>query len=138
MNFIGENLLPGQIGYFLITLAFVGSIVAAIAFFASNGAKDETQKNSWFRIAKWSYVVSSLSVIGIIACLYYILYNHLFEYEYVWKHSDRSLQPEYIFSSLWEGQEGSFLLWAFWHAVRVEPRLTQHLLVDATYILHHV
>ncbi len=117
MNFIGENLLPGQIGYFLITLAFVGSIVAAIAFFASNGAKDETQKNSWFRIAKWSYVVSSLSVIGIIACLYYILYNHLFEYEYAWKHSDRSLQPEYIFSSLWEGQEGSFLLWAFWHAV---------------------
>ena len=41
----------------------------------------------------------------------------MFEYEYAWKHSDRSLQPEYIFSSLWEGQEGSFLLWAFWHAV---------------------
>ena len=44
MNFIGENLLPGQIGYFLTTLAFTGSIVAAIAFFKSNAAKQENEK----------------------------------------------------------------------------------------------
>ncbi len=117
MNFIGENLLPGQIGYFLITLAFTGSIVAAIAFFKSNAEKDALLKNSWFNIAKWSYLAASVSIVGIILCLLYILFNHLFEYEYAWKHSDRSLQMEYILSSLWEGQEGSFLLWAFWHAV---------------------
>lgn len=117
MNFIGEHLLPGQIGYFLITLAFIGSIVSAVAFFKANASKNENEKNSWYKLAKISFLTVSFSIVAVIATLYFILYNHLFEYEYAWKHSDRSLPPEYIFSSLWEGQEGSFLLWAFWHAV---------------------
>lgn len=117
MNFIGEHLLPGQIGYFLITIAFVGSLVAAISFFKANGAKNDLEKNSWYRIGKISFSVVSLSIIGIISLLIYILFNRFFEYEYAWKHSDLSLQTEYVFSALWEGQEGSFLLWAFWHAI---------------------
>jgi cytochrome c-type biogenesis protein CcmF len=32
-------------------------------------------------------------------------------------HSDKSLQPEYLLSCFWEGQEGSFMLWSFWHSV---------------------
>jgi cytochrome c-type biogenesis protein CcmF len=32
-------------------------------------------------------------------------------------HSDKSLQPEYLLSCFWEGQEGSFMLWSFWHCV---------------------
>lgn len=43
--------------------------------------------------------------------------GHYFEYNYVFTHSDETLKPKYLLSSIWEGQEGSFLLWAFWHAV---------------------
>ena len=32
-------------------------------------------------------------------------------------HSDKSLQPEYLLSCFWEGQEGSFMLWSFWHCI---------------------
>ncbi|HPJ52373.1 MAG TPA: cytochrome c biogenesis protein CcsA, partial [Flavobacteriales bacterium] len=46
-----------------------------------------------------------------------MLLNHWFEYDYVWKHSNRTMPLRYIFSCFWEGQEGSFLLWTFWHVV---------------------
>src|SRR5690606_37940930 len=49
--------------------------------------------------------------------LFYIIYNHLFEYHYAWSHSSRTLPTHYIISSFWEGQEGSFWLWMFWQAV---------------------
>src|SRR5918993_4956500 len=68
MEFIGEHLLPGQIGHFFVTL-------------------------------------------------YYIISNHLFEYKYAFQHSSRALQVEYLLSCFWEGQEGSFMLWSFWHCV---------------------
>ncbi|MDB5115921.1 MAG: cytochrome biosis protein, partial [Mucilaginibacter sp.] len=61
--------------------------------------------------------VNTISVIGIGACLYYIIINHLFEYYYAWEHSSRALPVHFIISSFWDGQEGSFWLWTFWQAV---------------------
>ena len=46
-----------------------------------------------------------------------MILNQYFEYYYVWQHSSTELPLRYIFSCFWEGQEGSFLLWAFWHMV---------------------
>jgi cytochrome c-type biogenesis protein CcmF len=58
-----------------------------------------------------------LAVFGIVVTLFVMLLNHWFEYDYVWKHSNREMPLRYILSCFWEGQEGSFLLWTFWHAV---------------------
>ena len=44
-----------------------------------------------------------------------MIYNHYFEYQYVWQHSSKSLPTRYMISCFWEGQEGSFLLWIFWN-----------------------
>ncbi len=49
--------------------------------------------------------------------LYYILFTHQYQFYYAWTHTSNELPWYYIFSAIWEGQEGSFLLWAFWHAV---------------------
>lgn len=49
--------------------------------------------------------------------LYYLILNHRFEYYYVWEHSSTILPQRYIFACFWEGQEGSFLLWTFWHTI---------------------
>jgi cytochrome c-type biogenesis protein CcmF len=49
--------------------------------------------------------------------LTYVISNHLFEYKYAYSHSDKNLPFEYLLSCFWEGQEGSFLLWSFWHCV---------------------
>jgi cytochrome c-type biogenesis protein CcmF len=95
----------------------VASLVATIAFFIANKTVDLTNKNSWLRIARIAFLLETVSVIAIFCILYFIISNHYFEYKYVWQHSDKSLQLEYLLSCFWEGQEGSFLLWSFWHCV---------------------
>ena len=117
MQYIGEHLLPGQFGHFFIVLSLVASLVATIAFFVANKTVDLTNKNSWLRIARMAFLLETVSVIAIFCILYFIISNHYFEYKYVWQHSDKSLQLEYLLSCFWEGQEGSFLLWSFWHCV---------------------
>lgn len=117
MQYIGEHLLPGQFGHFFIVLSLVASLVATIAFFIANKTVDLTNKNSWLRIARIAFLLETVSVIAIFCILYFIISNHYFEYKYVWQHSDKSLQLEYLLSCFWEGQEGSFLLWSFWHCV---------------------
>ncbi len=117
MNYIGEHLFPGQLGHFAAVLSLVACLVATIAFFKSNRAEILAEKKSWLRLARAAFLVETISVITIICCIYYILVNHLFEYNYAWEHSDTTLQPKYVFACLWEAQEGSFLLWSFWHCV---------------------
>src|SRR5258705_432740 len=50
---------------------------------------------------------------GLFVTLYYIISHHYFEYKYAYTHSDKGLQMEYLLACFWEGQEGSFMLWAF-------------------------
>ena len=62
-------------------------------------------------------LVQAGAVFGVVVCLFVIIYNHYFEYGYAWSHSSLHLDPKYMIACFWEGQEGSFLLWAFWNAV---------------------
>lgn len=117
MNYIGEHLLPGQIGHFFAILSLVASLLATFAFFKSANLSLNEDKRPWLILARWSFLVETISIIVLFGCLYYIISNHLFEYKYAYTHSDLSLQFEYLLSCFWEGQEGSFMLWSFWHCV---------------------
>jgi cytochrome c-type biogenesis protein CcmF len=117
MEYIGEHLLPGNIGHFFAILFLVASLVATIAFFKANKLQPGEEKQGWLRIARISFLLETISVLAMFVTLYYIISNHLFEYKYAWQHSDKSLQVEYLLSCFWEGQEGSFMLWSFWHCV---------------------
>ncbi len=117
MEFIGEHLLPGQTGHFFVILSLVASLVATVAFYKAANISNLQDKNSWLRIARWAFFLETISVIFVFTTLYYIISNHLFEYKYAWQHSSRALQVEYLLSCFWEGQEGSFMLWSFWHCV---------------------
>jgi len=116
-QFIGEHLLPGQIGYFLSILSFVASLVATFSFAKAFYAKEILVEASWKKLARTAFVIEALTVVGSFAVLFYVIYNHLFEYKYAYNHSDKNLPFEYLLSCFWEGQEGSFLLWSFWHSV---------------------
>ncbi|MBL7892686.1 MAG: cytochrome c biogenesis protein CcsA, partial [Bacteroidia bacterium] len=96
-------------------LAFVSALFSAIAYF--NASKEISSASSWKKLARLSFRIHSLAVLGIVATLFYMLRYHLFEYEYVWHHSNTEMRMRYILSCFWEGQEGSFLLWSFWHVV---------------------
>ena len=117
MKYLGEHLLPGQIGFLFVVLSLVSSIVAAIAYFRSAQASNIEDEQSWKRIGRISFMIDAISVFAVFAMIFIIISNHYFEYYYAWNHSDKSLEPKYLLSSIWEGQEGSFLLWTLWHAV---------------------
>ena len=115
-QFIGEHLLPGQLGQFFIVLAFGASLLATISYYFA--AKNEhTLDKSWQRIGRIAFLVNFGSVIAIGVTLFFLILNHYYEYYYVYNHSSKSLPVYYIVSAFWEGQEGSFWLWAFWQSV---------------------
>ncbi|NCD69011.1 cytochrome c biogenesis protein CcsA [Mucilaginibacter agri] len=114
--FKGEHLLPGQLGQFFVILAFGSALLSAISYFFATTNTNKLDK-SWQRLGRIGFFVNSISTVSIAACLFYIIFNHLFEYHYAWAHSSRTLPVYYIISCFWEGQEGSFWLFAFWQAV---------------------
>jgi cytochrome c-type biogenesis protein CcmF len=117
MDYIGEHLLPGQLGHFLVILSLVASIVACIAYFRSANAKLPDEAVSWRKIGRIAFITDALSVITIFGIILFIIVQHYYEYYYAYNHSDRSLSPKFLLASIWEGQEGSFLLWTLWHGV---------------------
>ncbi len=113
MNFIGEHLLPGQIGQFFIYLSFVTALLSSFTYFKSIKSKDR----SWIKIARSSFIIHAISIVIIVSAMAFMIFNQYFEYQYVWKHSSKALPLEFVISCFWEGQEGSFLLWIFWHII---------------------
>ncbi len=116
IQFAGETLLPGKIGQFFIVLAFAASLLATISYFFAARNKDLTDQ-SWKRLGRIAFLINWASVIGVGATLFYLILNHFNEYYYVYFHSSKSLPVYYIVSAFWEGQEGSFWLWAFWQSL---------------------
>jgi cytochrome c-type biogenesis protein CcmF len=115
MEYAGEHLWAGDTGHVFVICSFVFALLSSIAYFFA--AKENEQHASWLKIARIAFRLHGLAVIGIVVTLFIMLMNHYFEYEYVWHHSNKEMPMRYIFSCFWEGQEGSFLLWTFWHVV---------------------
>jgi len=118
-QFIGEHLLPGRLGSFFVVLSFVAALVSTFSYFkaASTEATDIEASKTWRTLARSSFWIHALSIVAIFVALFYIIENHLFEYQYAWQHSSRDLPAKYLLSCFWEGQQGSFMLWMFWHCV---------------------
>ena len=117
MDYIGEHLLPGQLGHFFITLSLVASLIATFSYFKSAQSKTDADAGYWKKLARYAFITEVISVVAIFSVLFYIIHSHLFEYRYAWQHSSRSLEFKYMLACFWEGQEGSFLLWSIWHCV---------------------
>ena len=117
MDYIGEHLVPGKIGHFFILLSLISSFAASFSYFKSVHQKNSEQSSQWKKLARIFFIAEALSVFCIFGIIYYIVSNHLFEYKYAWQHSSTALEPKYLLAAIWEGQEGSFLLWSFWHCV---------------------
>ena len=107
----------GNLGHLLVITAFVTSLLSAFAYWKATTQKEIEGKNSWLINARFAFVAHVLGVFGVVAVLFTIIYKHYFEYHYAYAHSSLHLPGQYMLSCYWEGQEGSFLLWMFWHAI---------------------
>jgi cytochrome c-type biogenesis protein CcmF len=113
IQYIGEHLQPGILGNIFVVLSFISALVAAVSYYFSTTTGD----NGWRSIGRGAFLVHSLSVVAVIVTVFYLIINQYFEYDYVWKHSSKQMPLRYIFACFWEGQEGSYLLWMFWHVL---------------------
>ncbi len=111
IKFEGEHLLPGQIGHFFIILALVSSLISLISYGVASTKADLAQKYDWQRFGKINFIIHFVSIIAVFSIIFFICYNHYFEYMYAYKHASKELESKFLLSCIWEGQEGSFLLW---------------------------
>ena len=118
ISYIGETLWPGSLGHFCIVLGFVSAIIGVIAYALQvKQDKAESSNQNWRSLGRLAFTIHSISTFVIIALLFYMMGSRLYEYQYVFNQVNDDLPHRYIFSAFWGGQEGSFLLWMFWHCV---------------------
>jgi cytochrome c-type biogenesis protein CcmF len=106
----------GQLGHASVILAFVTALFGMYSLLFS----DEKKLNGTDPFQKLAYkvfFVHAFAVFSVVASLFAIIYLHQYQYHYAWSHSSSQLPVYYMISCFWEGQEGSFLLWIFWHVL---------------------
>lgn len=112
------NTFIGDAGHLSVIVAFVAATVAAYSYFMAARNQPLGQSDaSWLRLGRGAFLVHGAAVLSIIVCLFGIIHGHRYEYYYAWSHSSNHLPIYYMISCFWEGQEGSFLLWIFWHVL---------------------
>lgn len=117
MQYIGEHLIPGQLGHLLAVLSFVAALLASIAYFVATQHSKTAQFDSWRNLGRYAYLLHGLATFGVIGTLFWILTGKMYEYQYAWANISDDLPVQYVFSAFWKEQQGSFLLWSFWNIV---------------------
>lgn len=117
MEFLNEHSIYGNLGHFFVLLSLVSSFVAMVAFYFSSNAIQIEEEKKWQKFGTLYFKIQSAAVFLVFGTLFFLIFNHYYEYHYVWAHSNNALDFKYLLSCFWEGQEGSFLLWLIWHAI---------------------
>lgn len=119
----------GIVGHILLLLAFVATLLSGAAYFwaARDNAPNERE---WVRIGNALWVVMTVATIVVSILMLVLSFGHRFDYAYIYQTTSRDLHPKFLFSSLWAGQEGSFLLWIIFSAI---TGITAFLWVPKTY-----
>ncbi len=67
MDYIGEHLLPGQLGHFFIVLSLVASLIATFSYFKSAQSKNDEDAAHWKKLARYAFLTEIISVVAILA-----------------------------------------------------------------------
>ena len=114
---IGEHLWLGNIGKFLLLLSFFMALFSGIVYSISTRLKLQDEISRFQKAGKVGFLFHAGSMIMACIVLGIMIFNHYFEYAYVWKYSSVLMPLRYTIACFWAGQEGSFLLWGFWQAI---------------------
>jgi cytochrome c-type biogenesis protein CcmF len=97
-----------NIGQVMMWLGLIGVSVSSVCYLVLCLKKENVLVRT---AARMSFAGFALSVTVASMLLMHFILNHEFLYSYVARYSSRDLSLEYLISSFWAGQEGSFLLW---------------------------
>lgn len=102
----------GIVGKILISAAFASSIAALIFYFFSS----RKENSRYFRIGNILFTAKTLFLVVASGILVYLIFQHQFQYYYVFNYTSSDLAPRYLWSAFYGGQEGSFMLWILFSA----------------------
>jgi cytochrome c-type biogenesis protein CcmF len=94
-------------GTILVTVAFAFMAVSALGYVLSHLRPWPTA----LAVGRRTYQLGTLAIVAVTAVLLTLILSHQFQYSYVWSYSSRDLSLPLLVSTLYAGQEGSFLLW---------------------------
>lgn len=97
----------GIVGKLIITLSFLFCLLSLIYYFLAS--RDEDDKK--LKIGNWLFGLKGLFMIAASAILVWLIFQHQFQYYYVFNYTSLDLAPKYLWSAFYGGQEGSFMLW---------------------------
>ncbi|MFQ5584399.1 MAG: cytochrome c biogenesis protein CcsA, partial [Calditrichia bacterium] len=111
-----------NIGELLIIFSFILTIASAFTYYLllkgeSGQISGETISSPRLKIARYCFYGAALLVSVASIYLMVLIFTHQFQFAYVYQYSSRELPVGFLISTFWAGQEGSFLLWAFFMAV---------------------
>ena len=109
--------LVGDLGHLFVITSFITALISSFAYLKASTILDLKKQEEWRWNGMISFYMHAVSVLGICVTLFVIISQHYFEYHYAYNYSDLKLPSYYLISTFWNGQEGSFLLWMFWHAI---------------------
>jgi len=101
-----------MIGTALLVLALAGSLGAVWAYYRTAAGKGDLRQ-----FGRIGLFVGAAAIVAASILLLTNILSHDFSYSYVWNYSDRSLPLQYLISTFYAGQEGSFLFWALCSAI---------------------
>ena len=94
-------------GILALSIAFVATTVATAAYWLFYRNQDER----YFHLANRSFALGSIGIVFAAILLYYNIFAHNFQLNYVYSYTSLQLSNYYLISTFWAGQEGTFLLW---------------------------
>jgi len=94
-------------GILALSIAFIATAVATAAYWLFYRDQDER----YFHLANRSFALGSIGIVFATILLYYNIFAHNFQLNYVYSYTSLQLSAYYLISTFWAGQEGTFLLW---------------------------
>lgn len=102
-----------SIGFIAIALSFIASVVSTAAYYQYYREGDERL----YQLATRAFFVMFAGIVFSLGMLIFLIQTHDFQVNYVYSYSSRILNKFYLFSTLWAGQEGTFLLWILYGSI---------------------
>ena len=107
-----------------IYFALLATLISAIYYLLAardegKTIKNKSNRNTEFfkKFGRSTYYATTILVSVATFYLLYLFLTHQFQFKYVYQYSSMSLSGGLLVSSLWAGQQGSFLLWTFMTAI---------------------
>lgn len=117
IQYLGEHLWVGQLGHICILLSFVSALLSAASYYFGVQHRLDQHAFLWNKIGRFAFFTHFATLLVLMFLIFYAMYHQMYEYSYIFDHVSGDLPMKYILSAFWAGQEGSFMLWMFWHGI---------------------